>query len=101
MTTRPRKKITRSVRTAIIARDGGKCVYCGAKGTKRKPLTLDHVIPHSQGGADNATNLVTACGDCNNERGVMPIDVFAIYLNRYKAQKGVAARVLRALARPI
>lgn len=98
---RPRKKIPAKLRNAIKARDGFACVYCGAPETKRKRLQLDHVHPHSKGGADNETNLVSCCKTCNNDRGVMPIDVFAIYLSRYKGQRGVAARVLRHLAKPL
>ena len=33
-------------RRAVFARDGGRCVYCGAAAT-----SLDHVVPRSRGGA--------------------------------------------------
>ena len=101
MTTRPRKKIPAALRARIFARDGHRCIYCGCKGKKSNPLTLDHVIPHSLGGADTAANLVTACSDCNRDRGIMPIDVYAIYHARYRGHRGVAARVLRALSTPL
>lgn len=39
----------------------GVCHYCG--GTKR--LTLDHVIPMSQGGINRPENIVLACNACN------------------------------------
>lgn len=68
----------------IFARDGGCCVYCGVathrlgKGLARSPAlaTLDHVLPRSQGGPLNASNLVLACQACNNQRGVMDVETF-------------------------
>jgi 5-methylcytosine-specific restriction endonuclease McrA len=63
----------------IYARDGGRCVYCGAiarrpgPGVRRTPdlATLDHVVPRSKGGRLECGNLVLACRACNNERGIM------------------------------
>lgn len=55
-------------RRAVFARDGGRCVYCGAAAT-----SLDHVIPKSRGGAHVWENVVSACGRCNHakaDRGV-------------------------------
>ncbi len=40
----------------------GVCVYCKKLSTK---ITIDHVIPRSQGGADTAENMVSACVRCN------------------------------------
>lgn len=100
MTTRPRKKIPAALRARIFARDCKCCVYCGRKGTKRNPLTLDHVIPHSEGGADAAHNLVTACSKCNTVRATFPIDLFAVLLAR-RGYPGADARVLAAMAKPL
>ena len=55
-------------RKAVFARDGGRCVYCGAIAT-----SLDHVVPRSRGGAHTWENVVSACGRCNHvkaDRGV-------------------------------
>lgn len=49
----------------VSARDGARCAYCGHIGD----LTLDHVIPRSQGGANDARNLVMACKSCNSSKG--------------------------------
>lgn len=38
-----------------------RCAYCG----KRRPLTMDHVIPLSKGGPHTASNIVPACRSCN------------------------------------
>lgn len=53
---------------AIYARDSFDCVYCRGVFPIRldgKGLTLDHVVPRSQGGKSTAANLVTACISCN------------------------------------
>lgn len=60
----PYKKVSLT-RQNIYKRDGFQCVYCGT----RQDLTLDHVIPKSQGGKDTWTNLVTACQKCNTFKG--------------------------------
>jgi 5-methylcytosine-specific restriction endonuclease McrA len=59
----PEVKISRS---AIMARDGYTCQYCGKKG---KDLTLDHVIPRERGGGHTWENLVASCIECNNKKG--------------------------------
>lgn len=53
-------------RKNILKRDRFTCQYCG---TRKEPLTTDHVIPRSQNGADSWQNLVTACVKCNNLKG--------------------------------
>lgn len=63
-------------------------------------LTLDHVVPHSLGGADVAANLVTCCSDCNVRRATFPVDLFAELLRREGAT-GVEARVLKAISTPL
>ena len=53
----------------IICRDEHKCVYCGFKGDsfeKWLQLSIDHLIPKSQGGSDDSENLVTVCNHCNS-----------------------------------
>ncbi len=53
-------------RRNIMRRDSFQCQYCG---TTTEPLTVDHVIPRSRGGADTWENLVCACIRCNNLKG--------------------------------
>ncbi len=50
----------------ILLRDNYTCQYCG---TRKPPLTIDHVIPKSRGGKDTWENLVTACVKCNAKKG--------------------------------
>lgn len=55
-------------RRNLFARDDNRCQYCG----KRFPtnlLSLDHVVPRSQGGQANWENIVCACLDCNIRKG--------------------------------
>ena len=62
------KQTVKFNRRNIFARDGNQCQYCG----KRFPtseLSLDHVIPRSQGGATTWENIVCACVDCNVKKG--------------------------------
>ena len=47
-------------RRAVMARDGHRCQYCGARAD-----SIDHVVPRSRGGADTWDNVVAACRPCN------------------------------------
>ena len=55
-------------RRAVFARDRETCQYCGQQ-PGRANLTMDHVIPRSQGGQTIWENVVTACRDCNHRKG--------------------------------
>ena len=52
----------------VFLRDGYRCQYCGNK-FHTHDLTVDHVLPKSQGGKRNFQNLVAACTPCNSRRG--------------------------------
>jgi hypothetical protein len=62
------------VRIAVLARDGYRCVYCGAT-PARVHLQVDHVIPKARGGSDDPLNLVTACVDCNQGKSSTPLQL--------------------------
>ena len=55
-------------RVNIYARDHYRCQYCGRRASISE-LTYDHVIPRSQGGHTEWTNIVTACYECNRKKG--------------------------------
>ena len=55
-------------RVNIYARDNYKCQYCGKKASISE-LTYDHVVPRSQGGLTEWTNIVTCCYLCNRHKG--------------------------------
>lgn len=61
----PRKRVELTRRN-ILRRDGFQCQYCGSK---KGPLTIDHVLPKTRGGLDSWENLVCACVSCNNKKG--------------------------------
>lgn len=68
--------IRRNRRRAIYARDGYRCVYCGAP----EPLSLDHVRPVARGGTNDSSNLVTACSPCNSARKDLRISAWVAAL---------------------
>jgi 5-methylcytosine-specific restriction endonuclease McrA len=55
---------TRAERQAIEIAQGGHCAYCG----RLEKLTIDHIIPISQGGRHEAANICLACAYCNNSK---------------------------------
>ena len=55
-------------RRNIFARDNNQCQYCGKK-YPTSELSLDHILPRSQGGGSSWENLVCACIDCNVRKG--------------------------------
>ena len=57
----------RFCRENFYMRDKHTCQYCRVEFPYRQ-LTLDHVYPLSRGGRHNWTNVVTACGPCNNRK---------------------------------
>jgi hypothetical protein len=76
----------RKTRFVILNRDGFCCFYCGASAPNDgAKLHVDHVIPRSRGGKDIASNLVTSCSTCNQQKNAMIImDVVGVL----KAVKG-------------
>jgi len=62
------KQTVKFNRRNIFARDHNQCQYCGRK-FPTSELSLDHVIPRSQGGQTTWENIVCACVDCNVRKG--------------------------------
>ncbi len=63
----PRREV-KFTRRNIYNRDRNRCQYCG----KRFPtseLSLDHVVPKSQGGLASWANIVCCCVKCNVRKG--------------------------------
>lgn len=70
----------RAKRTALLEKSGAHCFYCSCPvflrerheptGWRPQPddMTLDHLKPKSNGGADDLENLVIACRGCNEEK---------------------------------
>jgi 5-methylcytosine-specific restriction endonuclease McrA len=55
-------------RRNLFARDQNRCQYCGRR-YPTSELSLDHVIPRSQGGNNTWDNIVCACIHCNVKKG--------------------------------
>lgn len=55
-------------RRGVLSRDRDTCQYCGCQ-PGRVNLTIDHVVPRSQGGQTTWDNVVTACRECNRKKG--------------------------------
>lgn len=54
----------RRQRQAALNRDRHRCVTCGAT----RDLQVDHIVPVSQGGTEDLTNLRTLCGRCHRSK---------------------------------
>ena len=55
-------------RRNLARRDHHRCQYCGRRQASDE-LTIDHVVPRSQGGTTGWTNCVLACIPCNRKKG--------------------------------
>ena len=75
----------------ILKRDHGICQYCGKS---EGPMTVDHVIPRSQGGGETWENLVCACSMCNNKKDDKTIDEVGMKLIRKPKKPGFGLFIL-------
>ncbi|MCA9304879.1 MAG: HNH endonuclease [Phycisphaerales bacterium] len=55
-------------RRNLFARDHNRCQYCGGHFPTNE-LSIDHVVPRTQGGPDTWENLVCSCVRCNSRKG--------------------------------
>lgn len=65
--------VSKRLRFEVLRRDNHTCRYCGGAAPDI-PLRVDHVIPVALGGADDPSNLVTACDPCNTGKSSVPAD---------------------------
>jgi hypothetical protein len=72
---RPRKierlrdrAVSLKLRTAVLKRDGHRCVKCGASPSQDKSVRLeaDHIVAVARGGRSTMDNLQTLCWACNH-----------------------------------
>ncbi len=69
------------------------CAYCGYDGRPFPnwlQLTVDHIVPTSSGGTNDASNKVTACQTCNSITSRM---VFPVGTTREQALAEKLARI--------
>ena len=55
-----------NTRAMVLDRDGYKCQHCKGR-TKDSKLEVHHIIFRSQGGSDDADNLITLCHTCHKK----------------------------------
>lgn len=69
-----KRNVPNALRIAIFTRDKFKCIYCGLGAKDGAVLNVDHILPISKGGSNEAYNLQTLCRDCNNGKAdrIMP-----------------------------
>src|SRR3990167_4136458 len=82
--------IRQEKRLAIYLRDGMSCAWCGHSVEEGASLSLDHLAPHSKGGSNHESNLVTSCERCNKSRGARSVKAFAVAVAEY-INHGVSA----------
>ena len=92
-------RVAKWLRLAIYIRDNFTCQHCGddLHGAKPNDINLDHVIPQSQGGTNDPTNLITSCQWCNKRRQAKTIAQF----HPGKEGKWARNRIAKAMARTI
>lgn len=71
-------KVKLEKRMHVWRRDNYQCAYCEKDLDKERGphLTVDHVVPRTQGGANHISNLVTCCDECNKKKGHLLLDQF-------------------------
>ncbi|MGB2621557.1 MAG: HNH endonuclease [Candidatus Acidiferrum sp.] len=72
---------TLELRRAIHARERGRCFYCLRRVAPRLEC-LDHVVPRARVGCNSYRNLVSACMECNAQKGERPADEYLRWLFR-------------------
>lgn len=76
----PRRRVPFSRRN-LHRRDGNSCQYCGHS-VRASDMTVDHVVPRSQGGQNSWENCVIACRRCNSAKGNKRLKESGLFLQR-------------------
>ena len=84
-----------TLRAYVMHRDHGRCQYCGRRPKGSDKLTLDHIVPRADNGANTPDNLVAACMPCNLKKGKQHA---ADFLRR---KPTVLARIREQLRQPL
>jgi hypothetical protein len=72
---------TLELRKAIHARERGRCFYCLRRVPPRLEC-LDHVVPRARVECNSYRNLVSACMECNAQKGAQPAEEHLRWLFR-------------------
>ena len=95
-----RGHISRGMKEYIYQRDEYICQYCGihcyeSYVSNSSAVTIDHIIPYTLGGSDEADNLITCCRECNGIKGSEVFESFEAarkYINEHR--KGLLDQAL-------
>ncbi len=68
-------------RRNLYRRDSYTCQYCGIKPGSEE-LTIDHIVPRSQGGISNWDNCVLACIKCNHRKSNKSPESMGMHLKK-------------------
>jgi len=72
---------TTELRSAIHARERGRCFYCLRRIASRSKC-LDHVVPRARVECNSYRNLVSACMECNAQKADRPAEEYLRWLFR-------------------
>src|SRR6266851_4323663 len=65
----PERRLAERARQVVIRRAGGCCEYCRSQVRfSPDPFSVEHIVPRSTGGRDEAENLALSCQGCNNRK---------------------------------
>lgn len=78
--------ITPTKRRIVYDESSGHCIYCGHL-ISLKQLSVDHIIPRSNGGTDSLENLICSCRICNNNKNDLSISQYIKTLPENKQRK--------------
>jgi 5-methylcytosine-specific restriction endonuclease McrA len=70
------------------ARDGERCVWCGARPWERD-RTVEHLLPRSRGGHTTWANVVAACSPCNLRKADKTMQESAMFPSQMPYQPSV------------
>ncbi|MDE2342933.1 MAG: HNH endonuclease [Betaproteobacteria bacterium] len=83
-----------SIRKRKWREQNGQCFYCSAQIShyhkRHDSLEIDHNIPRSRGGADDDSNLVAACRNCNRTKDALTGEEFMRKIGRSNAIPEIA-----------
>jgi 5-methylcytosine-specific restriction endonuclease McrA len=72
---------SKALRHAIHAREGGRCFYC-LRRLADAVRCVDHVVPQARRGLNSYRNLVSACMECNTQKGERRAEDFLRWMYR-------------------
>lgn len=73
-----RRPFTDQEKKVILTKSNCRCAHCGKELTVGD-MTVEHIVPVSQGGTNDFKNLVALCWDCNQGKGSLVVDPLLYY----------------------